>query len=264
MYTINYENNSIFNCTRETSYCSVTCLGNQVFEYTKYLNSDQAFIASIPLDKLEMCQFCGAFSHPSEFCFDYQTKPQDLSNFDTIGNLNGEWTLCSGNLLYIVLGQEIDLKITKIKYEAKMQKLINDDIVARTPLIYFWFSETSCQELIESLSDNTPSIQLEKEVILKIRPILSLHKYDQLKVYVLHESKKILEPQKIFFPFDIRSENCWWPVSQSQTVVEEISHIPSQPKDFIICQDFNLEKYYIYEQEEFKPDGKQEEEKAPL
>lgn len=264
MYTINYENknnnNSIFNCTRQTNYCSVSCLGKQALEYTKYFNPDQAFIASIPLDKLEMCQYCGSFSHPSEYCFEYDTKPYHLSNFNSIGNLNGEWTICSGNLLYIILGQEIDLKITKIKYEAKMQKLSNDDIIARTPLIYFWFSETSCEELIDSLSDKeTPTVQHEKDVVLKVKPIISLHKHDHINSYVLHQSNRITEPQKIFFPFDIRSENCWWPVSQSHTVVEEICHVPSQPQDFIILKDYNLDKHYFYEQEDLKQEEDEEE-----
>lgn len=258
LYTFLGENEK--ECFRNTNYCSVRCLYTQIVTIETYFNENQCYVASIPIDFLEMCQYCGTFFHPSEYCHQYNIQKQELENFSTVGNLIGEWTKVSGNLLYIICGKNIDLKSTIIQYEATMQKLISENIEERSPLIYFWFSQESCKELCQHLSDTEfGTINIQKQVLLDIIPIFNPNTNEDTISYCMHQATKVYEPNKIFFPYDITSENCWWPVSQEESVLEEIFHEPRNVKSSICLKDYSLDSVYIYEQEEFHPQVEQEE-----
>jgi hypothetical protein len=87
-----------------------------------------------------------------------------------------------------------------------------------------------------------------KEILISIKPIKSNAHHRDIQTIVLHESKKIINPEKIFFPYDIKSENCWWPMTQDEVVIEEIIHNPTNHhNDFIILYNFDTSPYYISE-----------------
>lgn len=244
-----------YTCQRKNNFCSTKCLQQYTSTITAYFPENKAFIASIPLDKLEMCQFCGSFTHPPEYCASYGSNQQEIEDFQNIGNLTGEWTLCRGEFLYIILGQKVEIEIEKIVFRAKMQKLQDDIIEERVPLVYFWFTQESCQDIVKDISDEIKPIELTKEIIVSVKPMLTKLWRPNPSIMILHQAKKILDPNKIFFPFDIRRDPCWWPVDQEHfAVLETCCTTPAKPTLSTMLMEYDYDSIFCYESEETKPD----------
>lgn len=238
--------------TKKGNYCSTECLRQYSSTLTKYFPEESVYLAYIPIGLLEMCQFCGYFSHPSEFCCAPDTQFQ---SFQTIGNTTGEWSECRGKIVYAITGRKCDLKVTKVYFSACMQKLRNDEIKDRYPLVYFWWSEESCTEICSRLEiPNQETVELGKEIILKVEPKLSEREHLTYSTTILHESNKVICPNKIFFPYDIRNENCWWPLDQSHTFIEEEFHdSPLQIQSSRVI-DYDATSVFKYDDDDFNPE----------
>lgn len=242
---------------KKSNYCSTSCLQQHSFNLALHFPSNSVFIAYIPIGKLEMCQYCGFYSHPSEFCNSYNTPVEICQDFQTIGNDTGEWAPCYGNVVYSIIGTHCNLEITKLYYTSTMYKLNSnpDDIKDRYPLVYFWWSDDSCNELLNDIKDNdTAPLPLDKEIIIGIKPVYSNELHNDTSTILLHETDKIHNPNKLFFPFDIRRENCWWPKEVSSIFIKETFHIsPQIPIDTTVIE-YNDENLFKYDDDEYHPE----------
>lgn len=251
---MNLETNG-YTCSRKNNFCSTKCLHQYTSTIISYFPENKAFIASIPLDKIEMCQFCGSFTHPPEYCALYSPEQQDIKDFQNVGNLVGEWSLCRGEFIYIILGQKVQLEIEKIVFKGKMQKLVDDMIEERVPLVYFWFTQESCQDIVKDISDEVEPIELTKELIVDIKPKLTNTWRPKVSTMILHKTSKIMDPNKIFFPFDIRRDPCWWPIEQDHFAVQETCcTTPALPTSSTLLMEYDYDSLFYYEDDETKPD----------
>lgn len=240
---------------KKNNYCSTKCLQDYAFNLAVHFPSNSVYLAYIPIGKLEMCQFCGFFSHPSEFCHSYGTPSEICDDFQTIGNKTGEWATCNGNIVYGIMGTHCNLEITKAYYTSTMCKLDTEQVKDRYPLVYFWWSEDSCKELLNDIRDkDTAPLPLDKEVIIEVKPIYSQEEYSSTTTIVLHETTKMMNPNKLFFPYDIREENCWWPKEQSFIFLKETFHVtPVIPADTNVIE-YDTQNLFQYDEENFKPE----------
>jgi len=165
----------------------------------------------LPLEEIEMCQFCGNYNHPSEFC-----KRKDvlkyMENHLEIGDNTGELTTVKGNVLYLKYGADISILYYKIVVNAKMLKL-DSDIESRTPLLYFWYDEETCKSVLETMS-RKDVLNVEKTITTKVEPVYKEGGDGNCDAVCCYTALNVVNIQKLFFPFDIRQSNCWWPIEQ--------------------------------------------------
>lgn len=254
--TTQFDNDGqIVSSQKKTNYCSTKCLQQYAFNLAVHFPSNSVYLAYVPIGKLEMCQFCGFYSHPSEFCHAYGTPSEICEDFQTIGNKTGEWAPCYGNVVYGIMGTHCNLEITKAYYTSTMCKLDTENVKDRYPLVYFWWSEDSCQELLNDIqAKDTPPLPLDKEVIIDIKPVYAQEPYSDTTTILLHETTKLHNPNKLFFPYDIREENCWWPKEQSFMFLKETFHVtPNVPYDTNVIE-YDPQHLFKYDEEEFTPE----------
>lgn len=231
---------------KKNSFCTPQCMKKYIDG--KQVNKNEYFLGKILLEKLEMCQFCGNFNHPTEYC-----RQEDLNeSFEThqeIDNKTGELTLAKGAMIYVKYGQHVDLLLEKIQFSATMKKL-DADIETRVPLVYFWYDEQVCTEILESMQGEQKEIR--KYITTSIKPIFIINAQKEPSTFIGYNVKKIVNPQKIFFPFDIRQDNCWWPTNQATTYIQSSSHDSVE-----INKDYST--LFEYDQEEMPNDEEMKE-----
>lgn len=203
--------------SRENNFCSPVCVKKYIDG--KVLCEDEYIYGSIPLDKLEMCQFCGNFTHPTEYCRETEQREGmdimgDVSIHQQIENKTGEWAIAKGEILCLKYGVNIQVDYESIVVSTTMNKL-PANMEDRAPLLVFWYSEETCNDILKEMNI-TERVEVEKEIFTDIRLYKNVSKKqtDASKVHVLYRVERIKNPHKLYFPFDIRQENCWWPTNQ--------------------------------------------------
>lgn len=222
----------------------------------KGVSENEYLMGVIPLDNLSMCQYCGNFKHPTEFCKDAVNFPGDDLVNDVIGhqkieNKTGEWSRVQGDIIYIQYGSSISLDIESVQISSTLHKL-PANIEDRLPLVYFWYNEETCENVLKEMGE-LETVNITKEIYTDIYPKFLLEK-KPTSTHLFYRAKKIVNPHKIFFPFDIRQENCWWPVDQK--IVARRANLNCSeiiPKD--------LDYLWEYEEDENIEKKEQEEEK---
>ena len=182
----------------------------------KGVSETQYLMGVIPLDNLSMCQYCGNFKHPTEFCKQAINFPEDdLVNdvilHQKIENKTGEWCKVQGDIIYIRCGSSVSLELESVQISSTLHKL-GANIEDRLPLVCFWFNEETCENVLKEMGE-LETINVTKEIYTDITPKLLIENKSEF-TNIFYRAKKIVNPHKIFFPFDIRQENCWWPVDQ--------------------------------------------------
>lgn len=237
---------------KQNNYCSVKCLQEYISNLTIHFHEDSVYMAYIPIMHLEMCQFCGDYTHPMEFCTTHFSEQEQLEKVTTVGNKVGEWAICTGDVVYSIIGKNCNLEITKTKFGATMQKLHPEKIEERNPLVYFWWSEDSCHEIVSELKTDE-TIEFEKQVITEVKPILAQQPHDETSLIMLYKTKKIINPNKMFFPYNIQDENCWWPIDHYQTTEKIQTYDMMEKPVETITIDYDIENIFKYDDEEFDP-----------
>ena len=251
-YIFNENNFEILSKNKRHNYCSVACLKQHSINISAYFPDNHAFTAHIPVP-LSMCQFCGCFTHPSEFCLITEYEKEYRNNVEKVGNKTGEWCRLKGELQLIILGKNICLETIKVLYTAEMVKLDPERINDRLPLVYFWFSNDSCQMVLDELKLDNQMIELQKDFIIQATPVKSKQPRDQVSQMVIQVASKIIDDNKLFFPYEIREPNCWWPSTEEFLVLREKCTIsPQYPIDSDIIS-YDLSNILEYEKEEFHP-----------
>lgn len=157
-----------------------------------------------------MCQWCGSFTHPSEFCKDYGADDFDIQQFQKMGSFNGEHAEISGYIVVANIGCKVALSLTLRTYEAQMVKLL-PEIEPRNELVYFWEDDVFLTSHVNSIKDTTESpISHKKSFITDFS--ITPHPESKETFDVFYFTTKIRNPHKLFFPLDIRDPNCWFPI----------------------------------------------------
>ena len=196
--------------TKKNNFCNPKCSK----EYIDQLNvaENEYWMARYPLEQLDMCQFCGHFTHPTEYCTNKHMEEYFIEH-QKIDNKTGEHCLVAGDLLYIKAGKNITILKKEIVFSARMYKL-NADLESRIPLVYFFYDEEVCKEILAEMIDNE-NINVLKSVVTEIDFVYEIQ-INKCKTECIYKARSITNPHKIFFPFDIRQENCWWPLEQKE------------------------------------------------
>ena len=242
--------------TKLQSYCSIGCM--RAYCSSQEIQSNEYLIGSFPIQDISMCQFCGTFKHPSEICVDaVQLEGEDLetlcNNHQEIENTTGEWTKAKGHVLYIVHGNCIALEKTSIVMDAHLYKL-SCNVEDRIPLVYFWMDDEGCKAVVDDMIDLETirgELKTYKEFYIDIKPFSCKPTKDGTTTEIIYKTSKIINPHKLFFPFDIRQDNCWWALDQTTRTFKKSIHTSYETDDEIVG-------YFEYTEEDvdFKPEEK--------
>lgn len=239
--------------TRISNICNIRCQ-TAFMACHQVQNDNKAYVSYIPMTHLDQCQYCGSHSHQSEFCWLYDTEQETIDAFNSIDNKAGEWTTVEGYICVIVASRQYSIEYTQLDITANMYQL-NNDIEARNPLLYFWQFTSTTDDLVKEISTDKPPVSITKSFITRVNPILTDTDAPTTKVsQVISVTKRIHNPHKAFFPFDLRQENCWWPTEQTTSSCVKL-FTTSWSKAFTIeehspQQTENMEQvYFKYEKE---------------
>lgn len=219
-----------------SNYCSVNCL----YSYATIDPSpDNSKIAYIPMEKVDMCQFCGTYTHPSEFC---EADQNTVSQFQTMGNCIGEHSDTDGFIILANLGQNVSLNTTILKYTAQMVKL-DTDKEKRNELLYFWDDDVFLSGHINTIRDTEAEpIFHYKEFIVDFEVVPGTGESANFQVF--YKTRRIYNPHKLFFPFDIKHENCWFPIFKEK-VIRDVNF--NHGIYTVLAEDSNEEEFKQYE-----------------
>lgn len=209
--------------------------------------ASEAKLVFFPVGSLSMCQFCGSFTHPMEYCTIYGTPSTVQKDFQKIGNCLGEHASASGHVCIAHLGEHFSATASIASYTAEMIKA-NDDKTLRNELLYFWDDQDFVNHHADGIQDtSTLPITHTKEFIttLTITPQVNKTK----TIFLVQIASKIINPHKLFFPLHIGDDNCWLPIHQERTSKELLitSESTIYDSEFITTLDSPPE---VYEKQE--------------
>lgn len=230
---------------RANSFCSPACW--KIYIDAQEVKSNEYYLGKMPLERLEMCQFCGNFNHPTEYCRQ-ENMEETFKAHQEIDNKTGELINVKGDLVYVKHGQHVQLTLEKVVFKSTMKKL-PADIETRIPLFYFWHDDDACKEVLDPT--NGKEVDITKYITTNIKPTFVINASRKIEAFMCYHAKKIQNPQKIFFPFDIRQENCWWPIQQSFSCIESTNLDETEIDKDYTCL-FEYEEEEEQEDEEMK------------
>lgn len=232
--------------TRITNFCNISCL----FTYaTIEPEDDQGKLCHAPLDEMAMCQFCGTFTHASEFCKESGINEDVVEKFQIMGNCVGEHSDIKGYIVISNLGKNMALNMTYLNYTSQMVK-INEDVKDRKELLYFWDDDVFRTSHVNSIKDDSISpIEHVKQFIVEAEMVPGSANHSSFNIF--QRTTRIFNPHKLFFPFDIRLKNCWFPIYTEKTATDVHYNHEDYFKDAVVLfqgqEDSLFEKYEQFE-----------------
>lgn len=234
---------------RHSAFCCIDCLVKWTGAQANGIAPDSAYMGFISLGEkpLDCCHHCGNGSHPSEYCI---ADNPAIDAFQKVGNYTGEWSHIQGEIVFATLGHQVALEQTCIEFSAKMVKCFQD-YKTRSAILYFWADQINHKEMISDITDTTVDpVDLTKQYIIDTRPIHSTQEtsHPESRTIIFQKTKKIVNPDKVFFPFDIADANFWWPLTQIHQVeiyetFSDISYAYKETTDLVI----DPESFFIYD-----------------
>ena len=200
-----------------------------------------------PTGSLSMCQFCGSFTHPMEYCTIYGTPKPVQESFQELGNCLGEHASATGSICIAHLGEHFSATVSLASYTSEMIKTLNDKTL-RNELLYFWDDPDFVNHHADGIQDTSIlPITHTKEFITSIS--LTPHANKTKTIFLIQLTSKIINPHKLFFPFNIGDDNCWLPIHQDKETKEVLitSEGTIYESDFITTFDSPPE---VYEKQE--------------
>lgn len=197
------------------NFCSVECLRKFVNE-TDLLGGEISVVGKIDMNNctLKMCQYCGNYTHPSEYCHFYGTTEMAVENFLSVDDKCGELSQVYGELLYVRLGSKCSIQFENLIYTASMVPLKSDpeSIKERKEFVYFWIEPETCQDIAMKLrKPDQHYIPLSKSFITDYNIVPG----DGVETeFVSYLTKEIHYPMKMFYPFELCTQKCFWPIGQ--------------------------------------------------
>lgn len=157
-----------------------------------------------------MCQFCGSFTHPMEYCTIYGTSKEAQKAFQKIGNCLGEHSNADGYVCIGHIGEAYNVEADLVSYTGEMVKTLPDKML-RNELLYFWDDDDYVRFHADSIQDTSVDpVTHSKEFITKLNITPGVN--SAKTIFMIQLATKIYNPHKLFFPFDINDKNCWFPI----------------------------------------------------
>ena len=200
---------------RISNFCNIECAHKFILSTP---DPSEGKLAFFPVGDLSMCQFCGSFSHPMEYCSIYGTARSSQETFQKIGNCLGEHASATGFICIAHAGENVSIKAEMVTYTAEMVKSL-DDKTLRNELLYFWDDPEFVNHHAEGIQDpSIPPLTHTKDFITSLSFVPHTNKTKT--IFLVQLATKIINPNKLFFPFDIAADNCWLPIHQTKTTKE--------------------------------------------
>lgn len=173
---------------------------------------------------VEMCTFCGNYTHPSEFCHTFDTKRSVVYDYSE-QNFNGQLLKCNGKVVRFNLSNNCNLELEYLDLSVDMYTVQSDlqdrELLAkRAPIIYLYNSGASLGHYVKMITgqgfDTANIFESRKQLITgyNIKPATQTSDEVVYNDYVLQVVDSV-EDQSIlsaFLPFNIMSEKCTLPM----------------------------------------------------
>ncbi len=202
--------------------CSKHCIASFVEKKVKVASHQHdTFIVDYTFP-LGFCDKCGHATHPTEFCQqlgDYDEKTMDFHETHMAGQ--GSMVKMEGYMMDLFLGHGWLVAVQGVRYEADCVQLVKD-LKARVPLAVMWNNEDALDEFLPSISIDGSMHTEIKDIFtdLHIKPSAAPEKKEgellDRYFFVFQLITKVQGTRKLFFPYQLQMENCWFPVHGPQ------------------------------------------------
>lgn len=201
-----------------SKYCISTFVQRQVSN-PEHRNDTVIVHYAFPLG---FCDKCGHGTHPTEFCQqlnDYAPEILDFHERHMAGQ--GSMVALTGGLVDVYLGAGWMLGVRGIRYEAKCIQMVKD-LKERIPLAVVWNNWDELDKFLPSIAlDGTEHLEC-KDIFTDIsilpskKPEKIEGQYQDRHFYVFQVVTKVGCTRKLFFPFQLAMENCWFPAEPTR------------------------------------------------
>ncbi len=208
----------------EMQLCSKHCISNFVERKTREAShQNDTFVVDYKFP-VGFCDKCGHGTHPTEFCQqinDYDPDTLDFHDRHMAGQ--GAMVKLTGGLADIYLGKGWLLGVRGVRYSAKCVQLVKD-LKERAPLAVVWNNQEELDRLLPTIAlDGSEHLEI-KDIFTDIslipanRPSNIQGEYRERHFYVFQVINQVSCTRKLFFPFQLAMDNCWFPVEPTQIV----------------------------------------------
>jgi hypothetical protein len=202
--------------------CSKHCISIFVERKSREAtHKDDTFVVDYKFP-VGFCDKCGHGTHPTEFCQQINDVDPDLLDFhDRHMAGQGSMVKLTGGLVDIYLGKGWLLGIRGIRYSAKCIQLVKD-LKERTPLAVVWNNQEELDKLLPTIALDGGEHEEVKDVFTDIslipakKPENVEGEYTERHFYVFQVLTNVACTRKLFFPFQLAMDNCWFPVQSTQ------------------------------------------------
>lgn len=199
--------------------CSKQCISRFVEKKVSSTDhADDTFIVDYTFP-LGFCDKCGHGTHPTEFCQqlgDYDEKTLDFHERHMAGQ--GSMVNLKGYIVDIFLGHGWLLAVQGVRYQSKCVQLVKD-LKARVPLAVVWNNPEELDTFLPRIElDGTEHMET-KDIFtgIHIKPADKPAKIEGTLTrrffYVFQIVTHLDGIRKLFFPFQLAMDNCWFPKS---------------------------------------------------
>jgi hypothetical protein len=193
-------------------FCSRLCVDE--YKHSKDSYDTTTYVSRL-LIPLEMCTFCGNYTHPTEFC---AAPPEVVAQFD-ITSYCGHECYIYGEVLDIDMCPNMKMICDTVNASCDMFNMkvvgdLNDKVTSRCHLI------TSCKKPAMIRQYVLGPHLNESEIFPMCKQLLVNYTFRWTKSntsrqnYVLHFVKDIGDIEMMFLPFSILEDNCCVPVEE--------------------------------------------------
>lgn len=201
--------------------CSKHCIAQFVEFQTKLKGHEwDTFIVQYEFP-VGFCDKCGHATHPTEFCQqlnDYDETTLDFHERHMAGQ--GSMVELKGYLIDVFLGKGWMLATQGIRYSSTCVQLV-PSLKDRVPLAVVWNNQEELSSFLPSISIPDSQHEETKDILTSLfikpspTPIYKGELQDRY-FYVFQVVQHVGCMRKLFFPFQLAMENCWFPQETPQ------------------------------------------------
>lgn len=230
--------------------CSKHCIADFVQQQTYRQNHTwDTFIVQYDFP-IGFCDKCGHATHPTEFCQqlnDYEAETLDFHERHMAGQ--GAMVPIKGHLIDVFLGKGWMLCTQGIRYESTCVQLV-PSLKERVPLAVLWNNEEELKTFLPTISIPGTEHKETKDfmtcLFLKPSP-MPKHTGECLDryFYVFQVAQHVGCMRKLFFPFQLAMENCWFPQDIPQAKFYQRYYFTNLKSQFFFPEDYEWQNWEV-------------------
>jgi len=200
--------------------CSKYCVSNFVErKCSESGHKNDTFVVDYKFP-LTFCDKCGHGTHPTEFCEQIKESSDEMIDFHE-RHMAGQGCMVklTGGLADVYLGKGWLLGARGVRYAAKCIQL-QTDLKARIPLAVIWNNPEELAKFLPTIALDGTEHEEVKDILTELalspskEPKDISGEYKERHFYVFQVVQKVECTRKLFFPYQLAMENCWFPVEQ--------------------------------------------------